>query len=50
MTKITHECENCGSKFSITYDEDECESDPISCPFCQEYLFLDDDEVSDDDE
>lgn len=50
MTKITHECENCGSKFSITYDEDECESDPISCPFCQEYLFLDDDEVSEDDE
>lgn len=50
MTKLNHECENCGSRFTITYDEEICESDPISCPFCQEYLLLENDDLSEDDE
>jgi hypothetical protein len=48
MTRLNHECENCGSQFTIIYDEELCESDPISCPFCQEYLLLDSDEFTDD--
>ncbi len=40
MTKLKHECESCDSKFSISYDELNTESDPTFCPFCAEYLML----------
>jgi hypothetical protein len=43
MATIKHTCENCNSKFSVSYDEKVCETDPLHCPFCAEYIFLDDD-------
>jgi len=48
MTNINHTCENCDSKFTIKYDKEVCESDPIFCPFCAEMLFLDEDSFQDD--
>jgi CRISPR/Cas system-associated protein Cas10 (large subunit of type III CRISPR-Cas system) len=48
MTKINHLCENCGSRFSITYEESTCESDPTFCPMCAEMMFIDDDIEEDD--
>jgi len=31
-------CAECSSEFTIRYDEEKTESDPIHCPFCGEYL------------
>ena len=38
--QIKHQCESCDSQFSISYDELNTESDPTFCPFCAEYLML----------
>jgi len=38
MTTIHHSCEECGSEFTIKYNENECESDPLHCPFCSAYM------------
>ena len=27
-------CDNCGSKWTIAFDPDQCDSDPEVCPFC----------------
>jgi hypothetical protein len=27
-------CENCGAKWAVTYDTDQCDSSPEVCPFC----------------
>jgi len=45
--RIQHECTACGSAFTITYDEMQTESDPSHCPFCGEYLILDDENFDD---
>ena len=42
MSKIIHTCSECESEFIISYDENINESDPTYCPFCGEYLFIDD--------
>lgn len=47
---IKHECDNCGTKYTITYNEELSESDPIHCPFCAEFMFTEEDELEDDDE
>jgi len=39
MKIINHYCEECDSEFTIKYDEEQCESDPLHCPFCSSYLF-----------
>lgn len=48
MNSLTHTCENCDSKFTIKYIEEETDSDPTFCPFCGEmmldYDFDDEDE------
>lgn len=49
MATLHHSCDECGSEFSIRYDEDQVESDPQNCPFCGEYIY-DLEEVDDDDE
>lgn len=46
---LKHECENCNSKFSINYKVEDCESDPLHCPFCGEYIFINE-EINDEDE
>lgn len=49
MTRLKHECESCDSKFSISFDELETDSDPSYCPFCASYI-IDNDETDDDDD
>jgi len=43
MKTLDHTCHNCQSEFAINYIETVCESDPSFCPFCGEYLVLDED-------
>jgi hypothetical protein len=50
MSTKHHVCDNCNSEFKIKYDETQCESDPIYCPFCSEYMIETDDYGDDDDE
>ena len=50
MTKLNHICNDCNSEFSITYDENICEDDPIYCPFCSSYILLENDELRSDDD
>ncbi len=50
MSTKHHVCDNCNSEFKIKYDESQCESDPIYCPFCSEYMIETDDYGDDDDE
>ena len=45
--KIHHECTACGSEFTISYNEMETESEPTNCPFCGEYLLLEDEDFED---
>lgn len=42
MVLIKHYCEKCESKFTIKYSERACEDSPSFCPFCGEYLLLED--------
>jgi hypothetical protein len=37
MANKQHSCE-CGSKYVIQYDKEICETDPLYCPFCGEYI------------
>jgi predicted nucleic acid-binding Zn-ribbon protein len=46
---INHTCSACGSEFGISYDEMHTETDPNFCPFCGEYLILDEDDFNDKD-
>jgi len=50
MIKLQHECSACGSNFTISYNEMYTESDPTHCPFCGEYLILDDQDLHDDED
>ena len=38
MKIVKHHCSNCDSKFTIHYDELDCEDEPKFCPFCAEYI------------
>jgi len=46
MASLSHQCDNCDSKFTIKYDIEKCEDDPHFCPFCSEYI-LETDETED---
>lgn len=50
MLVVNHVCENCESHFVLHYDETECESDPMHCPFCGEYIELEEDDFEDPEE
>ena len=50
MIKLQHECSACGTEFSITYNEMYTESDPTNCPFCGEYLILEQEDFDEEDE
>ena len=49
MAVIHHTCEDCNSEFTIKYDPDICDSDPLHCPFCSAYI-LEPEEYDDEDE
>jgi predicted nucleic acid-binding Zn-ribbon protein len=49
MINLRHECTACSSKFTVSYNELYTESDPTHCPFCGEYLILDDEDFDDGD-
>ena len=34
MEKVEKYCSNCDTKYSIKYNEEETELDPLTCPFC----------------
>jgi len=42
MSKFTstihHKCDECGSEFSIKFNENEVEDSPHLCPFCGTYI------------
>ena len=50
MATLNHTCDNCESEFTLKYNEDLCEDDPIYCPFCSSYILLDSNELQDDDD
>jgi len=34
MNKVQKSCSNCDTKYTITWDNDEQELEPLTCPFC----------------
>jgi len=47
MTKLTHTCDDCGTGFTLEYDEMQAEDSPSMCPFCGYYIIsLDEDDES----
>ena len=49
MASLHHSCDNCGSEFTVKYNEEAVEDAPHYCPFCCE-MIVDIDEFEDDDE
>lgn len=45
-------CDNCGSSFSLSYDDEEVSYSPSHCPFCGDYYDNENEELdfNDDDE
>lgn len=50
MIKLQHECSACSSEFAIQYDEMKTETDPSYCPFCGEYLILEQEDFDNEDD
>ena len=50
MATLNHTCDNCESEFTIKYNEELCDDDPIYCPFCSEYILLDSENIPKDDD
>lgn len=50
MASVKYNCDQCGSKFSIKYDEYECEDSPHFCSFCGEMMVDVDEDLNDEDE
>ena len=42
--KITKTCQNCQTKYTIEWDEDKFDLEPLTCPFCG-YEVEDEDDV-----
>jgi len=43
--KVTKTCSNCDTKYSIAWDSEENEMNPLTCPFCGYEVENDEDEV-----
>ena len=43
--KVTKTCSNCETKYSIAWDSEENEMNPLTCPFCGYEVENDEDEV-----
>jgi len=50
MATLHHICDECGSEFTLKYDEEQTEDSPHYCPFCGEMLIDTDDINEDEDE
>jgi len=37
MPDLKLTCDNCGSSFALSYDDDEVSYSPSHCPFCGDY-------------
>jgi len=49
MVTLHHICDECGSEFTIKYDEDQTEDSPHYCTFCGEML-IDTEDISEDED
>tara|TARA_X000001036_G_C20091719_1_gene567435 strand:- start:156 stop:329 length:174 start_codon:yes stop_codon:yes gene_type:complete len=47
MVKLKKNCSNCKSKYTVVYNDEEVELEPLSCPFCGYEI---DDEIDETDE
>jgi hypothetical protein len=52
MAELKLVCDNCGSSFALSFDEDEVSYSPSHCPFCGDYYDNENEELNfnDDDE
>ena len=50
MATLNHVCGNCESEFTLKYNEELCDDDPIYCPFCSEYILLDSGNILEEDD
>ena len=45
MNKVQKSCSNCETKYTITWDSEEQELEPLTCPFCGYEVENEEDEV-----
>lgn len=50
MPNLNITCDNCGSTFVLSYEEDEVSYSPTHCPFCGDYFNSDNEELDFNDE
>jgi predicted RNA-binding Zn-ribbon protein involved in translation (DUF1610 family) len=50
MATLHHVCDECGSDFTLRYDESQTEDAPHYCAFCGEMMIDVDENYEDDDE
>ena len=52
MPDLKLTCDNCGSSFSLSFEEDEVSYSPSHCPFCGDFYDIENEELdfNDDDD
>jgi DNA replicative helicase MCM subunit Mcm2 (Cdc46/Mcm family) len=50
MAELKLVCDNCGSSFALSFDEDEVSYTPSHCPFCGDYYDNENEELNFNDE
>jgi hypothetical protein len=50
MAELKLVCDNCGSSFVLSFDEDEVSYSPSHCPFCGDYYDNENEELNFNDE
>jgi hypothetical protein len=50
MAELKLVCDNCGSSFALSFDEDEVSYSPSHCPFCGDYYDNENEELNFNDE
>ena len=48
--KFKTTCGNCKTQFTINYDDEETDMNPMSCPFCSYELDDEEDDIGEEDE
>jgi DNA replicative helicase MCM subunit Mcm2 (Cdc46/Mcm family) len=46
MAELKLVCDNCGSSFALSFDEDEVSYSPSHCPFCGDYYDNENEELN----
>jgi len=46
MAELKLVCDNCGSSFALSFDEDEVSYSPSHCPFCGDYYDKENEELN----